>query len=307
MNNSKSKSQVVKRMACLAGIPVLVALIVGADRVGYESQVQFKLPNIPKIPGKGSDNRSDTIRKGAELTVQTVEGKKIGREDEEKMGTAVALVLTNSPYRVYTDEKLTDYVTKVGLTIAAVSKSPDYDYVFGVLDRDDLAAYSAPGGFVFISRGAIAAMEDESELAGVLAHEIGHVAEQHGMDAVNQKKFMTGLVNVGMSAAQQDQLLADMVDEVVDETINKKFSQGQETAADREAVKYVIAAGYDPNGYVRFLQRMAQKQGGREKVFGTHPGLDRRVRDVRKEIGQKTGGATLKERFMRETAGVRGK
>ena len=102
-----------------------------------------------------------------------------GPEIEPALGQAVAVQAT-SRTPLYRDEKLTRYVTLVGRTVAASSKEPGYKYYFAILDTDTVNAASGPHGYIMITRGALTRMHDESELAGVLGHEIGHVSLHHG-------------------------------------------------------------------------------------------------------------------------------
>lgn len=91
-------------------------------------------------------------------------------------------------YRVLRDRALTRYVALVGNAVAAHSDRPDLRYYFAVLDADEVNAFAAPGGFVFVTRGALRLMRDEAALGGVLGHEIAHVALRHGVDAIKAQK-----------------------------------------------------------------------------------------------------------------------
>ena len=99
-----------------------------------------------------------------------------------------ALAVSNK-YPLLANANKNDYVNYVGLTIASVCPNPELDYTFGVLDTPDINAYSTPGGYVFITRGALEICSDESELAAVLAHEIAHVVLGHGIDAIRSAKY----------------------------------------------------------------------------------------------------------------------
>ncbi|MDB5302371.1 MAG: putative Peptidase Ste24p [Phycisphaerales bacterium] len=226
----------------------------------------------------------------------------LGEKDEPALGEAVALQATNR-YAIYQDQSLNRYVTLVGRTVATAAPRTT-PYFFAVLDTDEVNAFSAPGGYVFITRGAIQRMKDESELAGVLGHEIGHVCKHHGLDAAKSATFKQGVVTAASSEghAAQFNTLSDGLGTVI---LNTGFSQPQEEEADVEGVKYVVGAGYDPNGFVHFLQRMQQGQSHGLKLFSTHPGLGDRIKKVNDQIA-KTGkggqGATLADRFAQSVS-----
>src|SRR5206468_9546487 len=97
---------------------------------------------------------------------------------EVEVGRSAAATV-GARYKILRDVALTKYVAMVGNTVAAASDRPDLRYYFAVLDTPELDALAAPGGFVFVSRGALALMQDEAALAGVVGHEIGHIALKH--------------------------------------------------------------------------------------------------------------------------------
>jgi len=226
----------------------------------------------------------------------------MNEKNEPAIGQAVSLALTNQ-YGVSSNEQLEKYVVLVGQTIASRTPRADQPWVFGVLDTDTVNAFSGPGGYVWVTRGAIMQMQDESELAGVLAHEVGHVVKQHGLKAAQQAM----LADAGLTAASSTKGGSDfgnLSDKVVDIIVKQGFTQPQEFEADLESVKYTAAAGYDPNGFVRFLQRISAKQKSGGDAFSTHPGIDERIRRATIAISSAgTGGrgATLKDRFEQYT------
>ena len=225
------------------------------------------------------------------------------QRQERAIGESVSLAATNQ-YGVTKNEKLAEYVVLVGQTIASRTQRADQPWVFGVLDTDKVNAFSGPGGYVWITRGAIEQMQDESELAGVLAHEIGHVVKHHGLDMVKTAAEREALVDAAgsFSNAAKFSQLSDVATTGIMET---GFSQPQEFEADDVGVKYVIAAGYDPNGFLHFLQRISAQQKSGGGAFSTHPGMDDRIKKVTAEIsssGAGGTGATLKDRFTQYTS-----
>lgn len=220
------------------------------------------------------------------------QGMSFNDADARDVGEAVALSAINQ-YGLVEDDKLNAYVTKVGLTIAAVSPDADQPFTFGVLNSTEVNAFSTPGGYILVTRGALAIMQDEAELAGVLAHEVGHICKDHGKKAIQDSSKFKGLTQI--ATAGRSSAIGQLADSGVDMFLNKPMSRGAEDEADAEAVKYVKLAGYDPNGLIRFLQR-AESPGEARNPMRTHPISADRIAKIRAAAGS-ASGVTLKERF----------
>ncbi len=224
--------------------------------------------------------------------------------DEDEMGRTVAIAATNR-WRLLDRPALTKYVTLVGLTVASTSSRPDGNWVFGVLDTPELGAYSGPNGYILVTRGSIAAMEDESELAAVLAHEIAHVLNHDGLEAAKHAKMNEAGLEAMSAADQRLAAFNQTSDFVVKTVLTSGWNQSQETKADSNAVKLLINAGYDPTGLPRFLKRMQAQTGSGGKAFGTHPGTADRISRTTSQIGSGKPGATNRERFVKYAAEAR--
>jgi predicted Zn-dependent protease len=223
----------------------------------------------------------------------------MSEKDEPALGQSVAVQATNR-YPLYHDQALTRYVTLVGRVVGASSARPDIVYYFGILDTDKVNAFSGPHGYVFITRGALMRMHDESELAAVLGHEIGHICKQHGLAAVKSATFTQGALKVASGASKEAAAFGNASDALSNIVLNVGFSEPQEDEADAQGVKYAIAAGYNPDGYLHFLQRLLKEQGAGGKPFDTHPGLGDRVKRVAIQIAKASAsgqGASLEDRF----------
>lgn len=256
------------------------------------------------IPGGKGGGQKGGIDQYVEGGSNLFSSATMGDKEEDELGQTVAVAATNR-WPLFDKPELTKYVTLVGLTVALETSNPDGNWVFGVLDTPDLGAYSGPNGYIMVTRGAIAAMEDESELAGVLAHEIAHVRNKDGFKLVQAAKFKQGAMEVGTAAAANARVaaFAQASNLLTDTIIGSGWSRDQETAADSNAVKLLIASGYDPNGLVRFLKRMEQRKGGSAKLFSTHPGTADRIAKISAQIGNNAKpGATNKERFTKAAA-----
>jgi predicted Zn-dependent protease len=237
----------------------------------------------------GMLNAGDKLRKASGLN----------EHQERAIGESVSLAATNQ-YGVIDNQQLAQYVVLVGQTLASRTNRADQPWVFGVLNTDKVNAFSGPGGYVWVTKGAIAMMQDESELAGVLGHEIGHVVKHHGLDAAKKAGTLDAFATAAQSSSKQAAAFGDLSDHVVDIIMNEGFSQPQEFEADAESVKYTAAAGYDPNGFLHFLQRVRNQQKSGQQAFSTHPGIDDRIKKISDQIsaaGTGGKGATLKSRF----------
>lgn len=188
--------------------------------------------------------------------------------------------------------QLSRYLNQVGKNLAALSARPTLQWTFGVLNGGGFNAYSAPGGYVLVTRGLLDKVETEAELAGVLAHEIAHVTERHALKVYNRVKAnQCGAAIAGDLVGKTDlaasfsgtvlesatgfldlddlsgQAISQLVDGVIDDLTTAGFAQTDELTADRIAAELLIAAGYSPKEYIRFLGKLP-KGGG---AFAHHP------------------------------------
>jgi len=232
----------------------------------------------------------------------------LSAKDEDTIGQSVAVGITNR-YPPLANSNLQRYVNLVGLTVATASPNPGGNWVFGIVETPEVNAFSGPNGYVFITRGALARMQDEAELAGVLAHEVAHVCNHDGLKQV-QANEERGALKQAMQASGDSRLgqLSAMADNGLDVITRQGYDQPQEFKADEDAVRIMAAANYNPASYLAFLQRL-QSQGAASRggnVMSTHPGIADRIARVRTTMTTvPTGGATLADRFATRTAGAR--
>ncbi|MBI4577560.1 MAG: M48 family metalloprotease [Planctomycetes bacterium] len=240
-------------------------------------------------------------------------------DEEQAMGLGVASRVASDG--LVGDEALLRYLNLVGAHLAECSDRPFIPYRIHVLDEAAVNAVACPGGYIFVTVGALRAMEAESELAGVLAHEIAHVALKHGVRELDR---MGHRIAARGAAAEMDRslekyygpmdpetaALVAQLDQVAD--LHYQMATGErqrelEAEADRFAVRYLVRSGWDPSGLARFLGRLG---GARTlgKSWGSHPSPASRVAAVEEEIRRSggDGGATMKERFLRYTDSLRG-
>lgn len=251
--------------------------------------------DLGSVGGVFGGKLGEQIGHGVEAGGQFAHAAALNEKDDDRYGQAFALVLTNH-YPVCTNDKLQKYVALVGLTVASVSPKPGGNYVFGVLETDVVNAWSGPGGYIFITTGALKLMRNEAELAGVLGHEIGHVCDRHGMANVQKAEEQGALVNAA-KIADEGQRWSAVLDQASDVLLNS-YSQSQEYEADAAGLKMASDAGYDPHAYIQFLGRIEAQQKGGHPIMSTHPGIDNRIAKLDEQVRSlPPGGATLSERF----------
>ncbi|OGT03066.1 MAG: peptidase M48, partial [Gallionellales bacterium RIFCSPLOWO2_02_58_13] len=174
------------------------------------------------------------------------------------------------------------YVNNIGLWLALQTERPGLPWHFGVLDDNDVNAFAAPGGYVFVTKGLLAQMRSEAELAGVLAHEIAHVLRKHHLQAIKQGARTGLLADFAGHALQKkgaDPALAKLVNAGT-EVYARGLDKGDEFEADRMGVVIAARAGYDPYGLpavLQALQGMNAQDSSLALLFKTHPALDERL------------------------------
>jgi predicted Zn-dependent protease len=259
------------------------------------------LANVGGQVGAAVTGRQE-VAQGVTAVANYADKVRLASQDEDAMGQSVALSLTNtSP--LTKDERLNKYVSLVGLTVVDASPRPVGNWQFGVLESSEVNAFAGPNGYIFVTTGALRLMRDESELAGVLAHEVTHVLHHHGVSGLNNDAnadLMKDAASIAVSSSGQDRfgVFNKLADPVVEGVVKKGYNRGQELDADRNGIQLVVAAGYDPNGLVRFLERMGTSRGD---LMSTHPGSAERLSSARSQIASlgNPKGKTLQDRFQK--------
>jgi len=195
--------------------------------------------------------------------------------DEITLGKDVAANLLGAAPLV-NDPALQAYVNKVGLWVALHTSRPNLPWRFGVLDTNSVNAFATPGGYVFITRGMLMRMRDESELAGVLAHEISHVVEKHALNTMRKGK----LVDLASDALSRNKPEYAKLVSAGTEIYARGLDKEDEFAADRMGVVLSARAGYDPYGLPATLQTLSSinsKDDAVSLMFKTHPDSEKRL------------------------------
>lgn len=213
----------------------------------------------------------------------------ISAKEEEALGREAAANLA-AKYKLASDEKLTRYVSLVGRSVARKAARKDVTWRFGVLESPHANAYAAPGGYIFVTRGLVELLGDESELAGVLAHEVQHVDRKHAVKSLRR----AGLLQAGAQLSNRAELEA-LAGGLIG-LLERGYGRGDELEADKEGVHCLGRAGYDATGLLRALER--HDNGGKNDPFAQrHPPFDVRVDALAKLTDLPEGGARLEKRF----------
>ncbi len=259
-----------------------------ARGVDYKKQLLEKLRNrLPEKARKGFGEALATVSQEEEIA--------IGRQVAGNLLGAVPLVK---------DDFLQKYVNLVGRWVADQSELTDLPWHFGVIESSDVNAFAAPGGYIFVTRGLYALLQNEAELAGVLAHEIGHVLRKHHLKILLKSR----LLNLGSRMVSQKIKSNEKAQKLIGsgaEIVARALDQRSEFEADRIAVVLTARAGYDAFSLPAVLQQIghyAQDHEGVELLFKTHPHPDVRIKKLDTSIGtsfDKIQGLTLENRFYR--------
>ena len=195
------------------------------------------------------------------------------------------------------DAGVREYVAGLGARLAQHAPGAQYPYSFSTADYAELNAFALPGGPVWVHRGILAAAANEAQVAGVLAHEVAHIAERHAARQITKGTVANGLLgllgamlgNEGAGAAA-----AQVAAGITANSVMLKFSRDDERAADRVGVDIMARAGYDTRGLVEFMRVLAAQQGRSPgsvaQFLSTHPAPASRVRDLEQLVAANPGG-----------------
>jgi len=250
---------------------VLLALLAGAGCAGMTPE-QFL--------NKAMEHQDALVRSGKALRKGFAD---LSPREEYYIGRAVAARIL-AQYKVDDDPARTRYLNTLGTVLARASDMPETygGWHFLLLASDEVNAFAAPGGFVFVTTGLYRTCASEEQLAAVLAHEIGHVTLRHGLAAIKSARLTEAFTILGTEAVKEysGASLAKLtaafegsINDIVNELVVSGYSRSQEYAADKAAAEIAWRAGYDPDGLTAFLGRLEEKGKGAKAAgfFSTHP------------------------------------
>jgi len=225
------------------------------------------------------------------------------QEEEIAIGKQIAgNLLGASP--LVKDAVLQKYINNVGRWVASQSERPDLPWHFGVIESKDINAFAAPGGYIFVTRGLYQQLQNEAALAGVLAHEVGHVIRQHHLKILQQ----SSLVALGGEALARQTGNNEKVQQLIGsgaEVVARSLDKNAEFEADSIAVVLSARAGYDPFSFPEVLQgigHIAKDDNSVALLFKTHPHPDERLDKLNVAMSDRLDnikGLTLDQRFYR--------
>lgn len=271
---------------------------------------------IGQATGVITKDQADSINRSAAAVEKSFQD--ITPEQEYFIGRSVAATVLKT-YKVYDNAEANGYLNVLGQTLAMASDKPETfgGYHFVILDTEEINAFAAPGGLVMISRGMIRCCKTEDALAAVLAHEVGHVENQHGLKSIRKGRLTSALTILALEGAKQlgGQNLAEVtkafegsISDITSTMMSSGYSRKTEYEADASAVEIMTRVGYNPSALVDMLQQMKKnlKPGGHD-FAKTHPDPNVRIAEIEKAIG---APAAVKEvsarqkRFEKAVGGI---
>ena len=280
----------------------ILSLMVAAGLAGASTasaQGDFFKGALRKIGKTAVSNAVSNQEPASETTTERVAGavktakafrkgfQDISESEEFFIGRSVAAQIL-SRYRPYQDAKLNRYVQSVLQVVAQASDRPMIfkGYHAQVLDSDEVNAFAAPGGFVFLTSGLVRLLENEDQLGCVLAHEVGHITAKHGLKVIKTSRLTTAFELLGQEAAknagskqaaQLTEAFGGSVDDIVNNLVVNGYSRDLELAADKLGVGYARQANYQPQALVQVLSRMGGSGSARWGFSKNHPSTQQRL------------------------------
>lgn len=249
--------------------------------------------------------------------------KEYSVEEEVALGEGIASGFLGA-VRLHPDERLQRYVNRIGRWLASQTERADLPWTFGVIDTETINAFAMPGGTIVVSHGLVTRLTSESELAGVLAHEIAHVLKKHQLAAIQSDAGWSAAAmgaktyaadRIGRSGGDvlglKTRLANAGVDLVKDGLFLRPLDRNMEYEADRIGVVVATRGGYDPYGFVAVLSMLAQvkpEESGDSITFSTHPSPADRLAELEKFVPttlEKYARQPMVEGRFRQAAGLK--
>jgi len=256
--------------------------------VGMSSAEARQLGGINK--GLSIAKKANDVR---DLSMTDAEEQALGKNVSDKI---------RARYGVVQDANAHKYVSLVGLALAQSSTRPALPWTFIVLDTDGVNAFAAPGGYIHVTKGALALAKNESELACLLAHEITHVTAKHTIRALQKTKAVQMGASETLSGSSA--LMEKAVNAVYQNIVDKGFGREDENESDEVGAALANKIGYAPNGLVTFLTSLKERNKSKTEksgLFASHPQMQERLDRINKQIAtQKLAAkATLQPRYAK--------
>src|SRR5437763_11438995 len=257
------------------------------NKTGTQNPPVHAEPSATKTPHDGGIDDVDAIG-NRNVGCAKGMGNWYGLEKQIAMGKQISMQV-ESQSKVINDPVVSEYINRLGQNIVRNSDS-QVPFTIKVVDSDDINAFALPGGFFYVNSGLILAADEEAELAGVMAHEIAHVAARHATRQMTRGNMVNlasiPLIFVGGGLGYAVRSAAGIGLPLTFLT----FSRGFESQADYLGLQYMYKTGYDPNAFISFFEKIQAKEkkrpGTLAKAFSTHPQTPDRISRSQEEISQ---------------------
>lgn len=243
-------------------------------------------PTAPMAPAQPAPPVQPAEKPKDQLLKALLKGKTT-QEEEVRIGQQIAGNLLGAAPLVR-DEALQRYVNRVGLWVAMQSERPGLPWRFGVIESEDINAFAAPGGYIFLTKGLYRRLNNEAELAGVLAHEVGHVIRKHHLKLLQKSQAIAAVGALfGSKLGSEDQTIQNIIGNGA-EVVARGLDKDAEYEADRIGVVLTARAGYDAYALPAVLADIGHVASNDKRVsllFKTHPHPEERLGRLAEAVG----------------------
>jgi len=226
--------------------------------------------------------------------VQVFQLSNMSDQQEVKLGRKINQQLVENEITLSDNSQLNAYVDRIGQRLVPHSDRPNLPYTFQVVEDESINAFATMGGFVYINTGLMARADNESELASVVAHEIGHIASRHAVEQMRQRAIAQGLLSAaGLNESNAVQIGVELA-------VSRPNSRQDELEADEKGLRTLRETGYAPIGMVTFMEKL-QRQGGAPPSFlSTHPATGERIQALKAQMNNPTQGDGLNPQLYQQ-------
>jgi len=293
-----------------------VTVLLGIMLSGTSCVVTDIGATVGEATGAIKPEEAESLRRAGTAVGRTFQD--ITPEQEYFIGRSVSATILHT-YKAYDNPAANEYVNMVGQALALASDKPETfgGYRFLILDSDEINAFAAPGGFIFLSRGMLRLCKTEDELAAVLAHEIGHVQHAHGLRAIKNSRLTSAFTVLAIETTRtlgsQDikELTAAFegsISDISHTLMTSGYSRRLEREADAACVTIMQRVGYNPAALIKMLREMErQLQPGGLDFAKTHPAPQDRIKDIERMLrGSPEVQAAPRARQARFDAAMKG-